>query len=98
MSPECPARTVVLLAALTMTALQRLVWNGTAIDLGEVFILKKVTKRAVCKLVSHPFGWELRLYVGSADDIIQTQVCRTEDEVLTTGETWKAKMTEKGWS
>lgn len=35
---------------------------------------------------------------GQQDEIVQTQVCRTEEEVLTTGETWKAKMIEKGWA
>lgn len=81
-----------------MTVLQRLVWNGVPVDQGELFILKKGAKRAVCELASHPFGWELRLYVGSADDILQTQVCRTEEEVLTTGERWKAAMLSKGWT
>lgn len=81
-----------------MTTLQRLVWNDVPVDQGELFILKKGVKRAVCKLVSHPFGWELRLYVGSPENIIQTQVCRTEEDVFSTGEAWKAKMREKGWA
>ena len=29
--------------------------------------------------------------------VVQTQVCRTQDDVLTTGEQWKAAMVEKGW-
>jgi hypothetical protein len=40
----------------------------------------------VCKLWSHQFGWELCVFIGSQDDIVQTQVCRSQGEVLTTGE------------
>ena len=40
--------------------------------------------------------WELRLFIGR-DEIVQTQVCRSQDEVLTTGEQWKAAMLEKRW-
>jgi hypothetical protein len=36
-------------------------------------------------------------YVGSQLEIVQTQVCRTQEEVLSTGEQWKAAMIEKGW-
>jgi hypothetical protein len=39
-----------------------------------------------------------RLVVGSQLEIAQTQVCRTQDEVLTTGEQWKAGMIAKGWT
>ena len=37
------------------------------------------------------------LYVGRQLEVVQSQVCRTQDEVLTTGEQWKAAMIEKGW-
>jgi hypothetical protein len=78
--------------------LQRPNWHGSPVDLGELFILKKNRRQAVCKLRSHQFGWEVRLFIGAQADIVQTQVCRTQDEVLTTGEQWKAAMIEKGWS
>ena len=52
----------------------------------------------MCKLRSHQFGWELHLFIGSQDDVVQTQVCRSQDEVLTTGGQWKAAMLEKGWT
>ena len=78
--------------------LQRSIWNGTPQDLGELFIVRKDGRQeAVCKLVSHPFGWECRLYVGRPENVVQTQVCRSQEEVLSTGEDWKAKMAEKGW-
>lgn len=69
-----------------MQVLQRPDWHGSARDLGELFILKKNRRQATCKLRSHQLGWELLLFVGSQDDVVQTQVCRSQDEVLTTGE------------
>jgi hypothetical protein len=37
----------------------------------------------------------LKLLAG--DELLQSQVCKSQDEVLTTGEQWKAAMIEKGW-
>jgi hypothetical protein len=62
-----------------------------------LFILHKDRREATCKLRTHQFGWEVLLLVGSQLEVVQSQVCRTQDEVLTTGEQWKAAMTEKGW-
>jgi hypothetical protein len=31
-------------------------------------------------------------------EVVQTQVCRSKDEVLTTGEQWKGAMIKKGWA
>lgn len=36
--------------------------------------------------------------IGRQLEVVQSQVCRTQDEVLATGETWKAALLEKGWS
>jgi hypothetical protein len=78
--------------------LQRPDWHGSPIDLGELFILKKNGREATCKLRSHQFGWELLLFCGRQIEVVQTQVCRSQDDVLTTGEQWKAAMQAKGWS
>jgi len=77
--------------------LQRYDWHGSARELGDLFIVTKNKRKARCVLLNHQFGWELRLFVGSQLEIVQSQVCRTQDEVLTTGEQWKAAMVEKGW-
>ena len=82
---------------LAVDVLQRYDWHGSPIELGELFIVEKNRREAVCKLRSHQFAWELRLFIGSQDDIVQPQVCRTQDEVLTTGEQWNASLIEKGW-
>jgi hypothetical protein len=70
--------------------LQRPNWHGKPVELGELFILKKNRREATCRLRSHQFGWELRLFIGR-DEIVQTQVCRSQDEVLTTGAEWKPR-------
>jgi len=66
--------------------LQRLDWHGSPIELGELFIKRKNGREATCKRRSHQFGWELLLVVGRRLEVVQSQVCRTQDDVLTTGE------------
>jgi len=61
-----------------------------------LFILKRNRRTSTCKLRSNQFGWEVRLFVG-ADEVIQIQVCRSQDKVLTTGEQWNAAMIEIVW-
>ena len=81
-----------------MQFLQRSNWHGSPVDLGDVFILKKNRRKATCKLRTHQFGWELLLFVGAQTEVVQTHVCGSQDEVLTTGERSKAAMIEKGRS
>ena len=76
--------------------LQRFTWNGTPRELGDLFVLSKGKRTARCQLVSHQLGWECRLLVGQ--ELVQSQVCRDQHGVLTTGEQLKAAMIEKGWS
>lgn len=78
--------------------LQRYDWHGSPRELGDVFVLTKNRRNARCVLLRHQFGWELRLFIGNQDDVVQSQVCRTRDEVLTAGEQWKAAPIEKGWT
>lgn len=63
-----------------MQVLQRPNWYGSPVDLGELFIVKKNGREATCKLRSHQFGWELRLFIGTQTEVVQTQVCRSQDE------------------
>jgi hypothetical protein len=84
-------------AAMPRQVPQRNDWNGgQPIKIGEVFHVQKDQKRAVCELWTHPFGWELRL--EAAGEIIQTQVCRSQEGRGRPFEQWKGAMIEKGWS
>jgi hypothetical protein len=78
--------------------LQRPDWHGTSIELGELFVLYKDRRTARAVLVTHQLGWEVRLVIGAQEEVVQTQVCRSQEEVLTTGEEWKTAMGEKGWT
>ena len=80
--------------------LQRADWFGEPTDLGRGFTLRKQScgrsLEAICRLLSHQFGWELRLEING--DLHRSEVCRTSDQVLETTEQWKAAMIGKGWS
>ena len=80
-------------------ALQREHWNGQPTDLGDLFRVRKArsddTLSAVCKLWTHALGWEVRLEING--DLQRSEVLRSQDDVLTAGEMWKAAMIEKGW-
>ncbi len=49
-------------------------------------------------LYSHEFGWEVRLVIGTQLQVVQTQVCRSQDDVLDTADRWKAAMMQKAWA
>ena len=79
-----------------MNVLRRREWRGQAVELGDLFRLTKETREAACAVQTHPLGWEVRLIIGR--DLVSSRVCRTEDDVRSTGEKWKAAMAAKGWS
>jgi hypothetical protein len=77
--------------------LQRLDWRGVPVELGDLFNLDTYRGTAICRLRSHPLGWELQLAVGPQLEVVLTQVCESQDEVVTTGDRWKAKLIEIRW-
>lgn len=80
--------------AMPNLAAQREHWDGHPVELGDAWTLRKAQRLARCALYSYPLGWELRLMVG---ELVRSQVCRTQDEILHTQENWKATMLERGW-
>ena len=74
------------LAAMPSHVPQRENWDGHPVDCGDAWVLRKGDRTARCSLVTHPFGWELRLITT---DLLQSQVCRSTDEVLRTHEQWR---------
>jgi hypothetical protein len=79
---------VVRSAVMSREVVQRAVWNGQPVEQGNLFrLFKQRGERrldAICRLMSHQFGWELVLDVNG--ELQRSQVCRSQDEVLTTGE------------
>jgi len=88
---------VTIRSPMPIQVLQRPNWHGTPIMLGDLFILHKNRWEAKAVLQTHQLGSEVRLMIGAQAEVVQTQVCRTQEDVFTTGEQWKAAMAEKGW-
>jgi hypothetical protein len=83
---------------MPLQVLQRPHWHGTPIGLGDLFRLENNNRcQARAALFRHQFGWEVRLLIGSQLEVVQTRVCRDQEDALTTGEQWKKAMMEKGW-
>ena len=78
-----------------MAVSQRSDWYGEQQQLSPAWTLRKGSKAAKCAVWSHQFGWELRLIAGP--ELVQSQVCRSETELIETQEQWKAAILEKGW-
>jgi hypothetical protein len=74
-------------------------WLGHPVDLGEGFRLHKDRcggqLEAICRLRTHPLGWELVLNV--IGNLQRTEVCRSQEGVLEKTERWKAALIERGW-
>ena len=82
---------------MPLQVLQRPHWHGTPVELGDLFRLQKNRREARAALFTHRLGWEVQLLIGSQLEVVQAQICREQEEVLRTGEEWKAAMVEKGW-
>jgi hypothetical protein len=76
--------------------LQRFNWNGQPRKIDICWRLHKAKRKAECEMWSHILGWELRLIASG--ELLQSQVCRTQDEVFDTFEQWKAAMVGRGWT
>jgi hypothetical protein len=70
---------------MPLQVLQRLNWDGTPIELGNLFGLQKNRREARAALFTHQFGWEVRLLIDAQLKVVQTHVRRNQQEVLTTG-------------
>jgi hypothetical protein len=82
---------------MSLHVLQRHDWHGPRHESESCSSCRKPAARARAVLVTHQLGWEVRLAIGAQLEAVQTQVCRTQEEVLSTGEEWKGAMVEKGW-
>ena len=79
--------------AMPLEVLQRLTWNGTPREIGDLFRLHKNRKTSGDL---QPSIRLVPLLVGSQPEVVQTQVCRTQEEVLSTGGV-KSRDDQKGW-
>lgn len=70
-------------------------WNGAPKIIGTVWTVSKAGVTCDCILSTHPLGWELRM---RGQDLIRSQVCKTEDEVFDVSERWSAEAESRGWT
>jgi hypothetical protein len=64
----------------------------------NLFRLTKNRREARATLCTHQLGWQVRLLIGSQLEVVPTQVSRDQEEMLRTGEQWKARMVAEVWS
>jgi hypothetical protein len=64
--------------------------------LSPAWTLTKGWKTAACVVWSHQFGFELRLTIG--EELRQSQVCRTQEDLINYQDTWRAGLKVKGWT
>lgn len=64
--------------------------------LSPAWTLHKGRKTAECSVWSHVLGFELRLEAGG--EILRTEVCRTQDDLIRVYEEWRTALATKGWS
>ena len=50
----------------------------------------------VCEAWSHVLGVELRALVGA--ELVQSQVCRSQEDMIRVQDEWRAAFKAKGWS
>ncbi len=78
---------------------RRVAWDGQPAELGHLFRVHQDRGEkhleAVCRMLSHRLGWEVRLEVNG--DLQRAEVCRSQDDVLSTGDRWRAALIEQGW-
>jgi hypothetical protein len=75
--------------------LQRFIWNGTPKEIGDLFRVTKNRRKARAVIFSNQFGREVRLLVGSQEELVSSQVCRTQEEGPATGEQWETAMRKR---
>jgi hypothetical protein len=81
---------------MSIHALRRDIWMGRPQQLGDLLLMRKGSLVATCELWTHEFGWECRLFAG--EEVIATQVCRSQDDVFVFGEKWREALKQKGWT
>ncbi len=76
---------------------QRYAYDGVARELAVWWTLRREATKgeAVCRMFTHVFGHELRLEVRG--QLVESQVCRTDEEILSCQERWRAGLEAKGW-
>lgn len=63
---------------MPLQVLQRHDWHGTLIELGELFVVHENRREA--KAVILTINSDGRLLIGAQAEVVQTQLCRTQEK------------------
>ena len=64
--------------------------------LPDLWSLRRDQLKLICGVKTHRLGWELRLGAGS--NFTRLHVCRTQAEVFSVADGWKAEAMRQGWT
>ena len=70
-------------------------WDGTMREVAEVFRLRKDQRTAVCTLVTHPIGGEVRVTVGR--ELLRSEAARDGLTLVNAALAWKQQFIDNGW-
>jgi hypothetical protein len=71
-------------------------WHGPPFRISSGWKLARATHTCECVLLAHEIGWELRLLID--DELHQSQLCRSAEQILEVQERWRSQMRSEGWS
>jgi hypothetical protein len=70
--------------------------GGLRLDVGTLWTLEQDTHSARCALVWVPHAWELRVLID--DQVLLSERCRTQADVLAVAGRWATRLRDCGWS
>ena len=81
-----------------MTIIQRRKFDGVPQEEAVWWGLRREATKgaAICRMLTHPLGHELRLEL--CGQLAESEVCQTDEDVLTCQERWRAALETDGWS
>jgi hypothetical protein len=83
---------------MAQPTIQRARYDGVAREQAVWWTLRHAATKgeARCRMFTHVFGHELRLEVGGR--VIDSQVCRGDEEIISCQEQWRDALEAKGWT
>lgn len=70
-------------------------WNGTQREVARVWTLRKGSREAVCKVLTHPAGWEVRQTIDGF--VLSRDMFEGESALLNHAAEWLTRFIEHGW-
>ena len=61
--------------------------------IGDLWTLRQGERSLRCEVITHPMGWELRIWSG--ETFLRSQVCKTQDAVFDVMDKWRDEATAK---